>query len=293
MADDETKIQAGPWSDDSVAAVVQLWDLSEKEQEALVTLGTKLHKDYNSHRKTEPTEVVRFLRARPNDVKAAEKMFRNMMEWRQQNNVDTILQDYTPPSELINKYPGAVLKGVDKDGDPIFVGRVGVTDGVGMIEKYGHDEMIKHAIWIREMVSTGSWIQDFENQGGNGKRRPIKRMTIIEDCFGVSYSTHMNRKLTSVYSDVMRLDQDNYPETAKRLLIIRVPTIFRLVWSIIKHFFDKGVVEKMVFVSCSDYQEVLQQYIDLEVLPEEIIPDIGKGTALPGMPPNFDGGSIS
>ena len=280
------------WNETSVESVAKLWDLSAKEREALIGLGTKLSREYDNHRKTKPSEIVRFSRARPNDVKGAEDMFRNMMEWRQEHHVDTILQDYTPPPELFQKYPGAVLQGVDRDGDPIYVGRVGVTDGVGMLRKYGHDEIIKHAIWVREMVSTGSWIQDYENQGVNEAPRTIKRITIIEDCHGISLSTHLNRQLLNAYSDVMRLDQDNYPETAKRLLIIRTPVIFRLVWSIIKHFFDKGVVDKMIFVGSSDYQEVLSQYVDLGVLPDEIVPGIGKGAAIPGMPPNFGGGPI-
>ena len=289
---DGDNISTDYWNETSVASVAKLWDLSATEREALIGLGTKLSRDYDNHRKTKPSEIVRFLRARPNDVKDAEEMFRNMMEWRQEHRVDTILQDYTPPQELLQKYPGAVLRGVDRDGDPIYVGRVGVTDGVGMLRNYGHDEIIKHAIWIREMVSTGSWIQDYENHAVNETPRIIKRITIIEDCHGISLSTHMNRQLLNAYSDVMRLDQDNYPETAKRLIIIRTPVIFRLVWSIIKHFFDKGVVDKMIFAGSSDYQEVLRQYMDLEVLPEEIAPGIGKGAAIPGMPPNFGGGPI-
>jgi hypothetical protein len=70
-----------------------------------------------------------------------------------------------------------------------------------------------------------------------------------------------NRALLSVNGESMILDQDSYRETAKKLLIIRAPTIFRMVWAIFKHFFDAGVVQKMVFCGTSGYEKVLEEFV--------------------------------
>jgi CRAL/TRIO domain len=320
------------WSDENVALVARLWELTEQETNDLQELGRRLLQtkrtrssvdsddddDDNSdswdfvaqHGKTkDPLQVVRFLRARPGNVDAAESMFRNMMAWRRRNHVDSILQDYTPPDEIVQHFPGAILQGLDKDGDPIFLSRTGVTDGAGLVQKYGRDEMIRHAIWLRELVARGEWIQECEEQQQQQQndnavdgqpvtnkqqpRLPIRRMTLIDDLDELSvFQIVKNRALLNVYNEVMQLDQNNYPETCKKLLIIRAPALFRMVWMIIQHFFDPGVKEKMVFSSASNYRQVLQEYItDLKVLPSCIVPE-GEGVARKGMPSNFDGGRI-
>jgi hypothetical protein len=271
-------------SSSSFQEVAALWELSEDEQNELVDLQKRLHdvqSPLNHWR-----ELVRFLRARPGNITAAETMFRQMVKWRTVHQVDDILSTYTPPSEMIRYYPGALLEGFDREGDPIFVSRLGVTDGVGLLQRYGKDEMIRHAIWIRELVVQK--VKEMEEKRG----RPVRRICLVEDLHGLSLKTHGHRALLSVYGEIMRLDQDNYPETAKKLLIVRAPTLFRMIWSMAKHFFDPGVVRKMVFCGVNDYQTVLEQYVEIEVLPEEIVPVIGRGKAVEGMPSNFSGGRL-
>jgi hypothetical protein len=76
------------------------------------------------HWKNTPDTAVRFLRARPGDVAAALTMFCNMIQWRQDHQVDIIREDYDPSQIFIEKFSGAIWQGLDKDGDPIFVGRM-------------------------------------------------------------------------------------------------------------------------------------------------------------------------
>jgi hypothetical protein len=292
-----TDVSDDQWSPDDISAVVKLWDLTEKEQTDLLTLRDQLLlKDdtaengavVRSHPKNRPSEVVRFLRARPGKVDAAASMFRAMIAWRIENKVDTILQDYQPDQKMLDYYPGAILQGLDKEGDPLYVGRIGVTDGAGILKQYGKEEMIRHAIWVRELVSTGEWIATYEQE----QARHVRRITLIEDLEGLSIMSMMsNRPLLSVYGEIMRLDQDNYPETAKKLIIIRAPTLFRMVWAIFKHFFDAGVVQKMVFCGSSDYKKVLEEYVDLSILPDAVVAQ-GQGKATEGMPSKFEGGPL-
>jgi len=272
------------WSRPKVEEVVDLWELTESEQRDLERLGNQL-RDVQ-HFKNAPSEVIRFLRARPGDLQAAESMFRSMVEWRIENKVDTILERYRPPQEILDHYPGAILQGHDKAGDPIFIERLGVTDGVGILERYGRNEMIQHAIWLRELITTGDWIQHYQKRRG----RTVRQIVIMEDLYGLSIA-HMNRQLLSVYGEIMRLDQDNYPETAKKLIVLRAPNIFRIIWTIAKHFFDPGVVKKMTFTGHANYKQVLREHLDLEILPDCVVPE-GKGKAAEGLPGNFQGGPL-
>ena len=49
------------------------------------------------------------------------------IEWRAQNNVDTILQDFTPP-HVIDKYYTGGLFGQDKEGSLIWIEPAGYID---------------------------------------------------------------------------------------------------------------------------------------------------------------------
>jgi CRAL/TRIO domain len=101
-----------------------------------------------------------------------------------------------------------------------------------------------------------------------------------------------NGPLISLYGEVMRLDQDNFPEAGKKLLVIRAPSLFKVIWNVVKHFFDPGVRSKMVFCGLNDFREVLSEYVDLEILPDCVVPGIGVGKPILGMPPRFEGGPI-
>lgn len=281
MPDDTTSV----WDEVNVESVCRLWDLSSDEKASFLELKDRVD-DVDYPLRNNPSHLVRFLKARPGNLDAAEEMFRKMVEWRLKNRADQILEEFKPSDELMKYYPGAVLIGVDREEDPIFVSRMGATDAAGMLNKYGQEYMVKHAIWLRECVTTGKWIQDYEKK----YNKPVKRVTIIEDLHGLGMA-HANRQLISLYGEIMRLDQDNYPESAKKLIIIRTPAVFRMVWSIVKHFFDPGVVAKMTFCGPSDYSCVLEKLIDLEVLPKEIVPQ-GKGSAVAGMPSCFEGGKL-
>lgn len=276
------------WTTESVNRTAICWELSSSDRENLIDLGTRLQ-DITYSSKNKPADVVRFYVANSGDIARAERQFRKMVAWRMHNDVDHILRNYHPPDDLVNHYPGAVLEGLDKVGDPIFVSRIGVTDAAGMLRRYGHNEMIKHAIWLREMLCTGDWIQQYELTNG----RPVKRAIVIEDVDQLQlFQIVSNPPLLSLYAEVMRLDQDNYPEAAKTIFILRAPTLFRIVWNIVQHFFDANVRSKMVFTSRSNYMEVLAEYLDLSVLPHCVVPGIGKGVALPGMPQDFHGGRL-
>lgn len=278
------------WRSDSVDLTATLWELSLSERARLIELGYRLRDvTVKESSKNNPADVVRFFIACSFDVDRAEKQFRKMLAWRLHHDVDNILKHYYPPDDLVNLYPGAVLEGLDKFGDPIFLGRIGVTDAAGLLRRYGHDEMIKHAIWLRELLCTGNWIQQFELTNG----RQVKRAIVIEDLDQLQlFKIVSNPPLLSLYAEIMRLDQDNYPEAAKKIFILRAPALFRVVWNIVQHFFDADVRSKMVFTSRSNYIEVLSEYMDISVLPHCIVPGRGKGRALPGMPNNFEGGSL-
>ena len=260
----------------------QYWELTAQEQFEFKQLQSLLSDVV--YWKNKPEVVVRYLRARRGNVDDAAQMFRNMVKWRLNNNVDSVLESYNPPSILREYFPGAILQGRDYQGDPIFVARSGSTDLAALIKRYGREEMVQHAIWLRESLTNGPWLEEYEREQG----RPVRTVTLVEDLHGLSRK-HLSRKVLSIIGEILTLDQANYCELAKKIIIIRAPTIFTWAWALAKPFFDPGVVEKMVFCGVNDYRRVLSEFMELEVLPSCIVPE-GKGGVAISMPPRLEGG---
>ena len=274
------------WSEASLAATSELWGISEKEKEDLVELGQCV-RDVDYY-KNEPSEVLRFLRARPNDPKASEAMFRKMVSWRIQEDVDNAL-DNRPEQVIIDHLPGAILQGRDKDGDPIFVNRSGRMDLPGLIKQFGSQALVQYTIWIRELVINGAWREKPELERG----RPFTRVLIIEDLKDFALTKFVrNPGLVSLYGELVRIDQENYPESAKKIIVIRTPALFRVVWNLVRGFFDPYIVEKLEFCGEKDVEKCLSKYLDLSVLPAAVLPNKGKGHSEVGMPVNFEGGKF-
>ena len=280
-SDDEFEFGSLAWNSSGVDKTVQLWDLSPHERADLIRMGHRLQ-DID-HSKNNPADVIRFIRARQGNLDAAESMFRAMINWRIENKVDTILQDYVPSPELLSLWPGAVLQGVDKDGDPIHLAREGKVDGPAWLKRFGHDELLRFCIWLREKPQETAFFQNYESTFGH----PVKRFTIIEDVGGIRVQNFTNKASRTLLGQIARLDQDYYPENAKKIIIIGVPSAFIAVWKSIKYLFDQGTVDKMIFSTSQTALKVLSAYVDLEVLPECIAPGIGRGKAIDGLPSNF------
>lgn len=272
------------WNEEAVQFIQEYWELSESERQAFLQLRDAL-RDVD-HWKNNPDVIVRFLRAKSGKVDAAEKLFREMVQWRLDNKVDTILIDYTPPKLLQDYTPGALLEGLDLEGDPIFVSRTGVTDGKGLLAKFGEDEVVKYAIWVREKIGRGQWMKEFEEKRG----RPLKQLTVIEDLLGPGGLPSSQE--FKMFGKVMKLDKEYYCESSKKIIGIRTPFIFRASWTIVKHFFDSQMVAKMEFSGSSGYEEVLSKYVNIETLPSELVPGVGKGDVAAGMVYNFKGGTL-
>lgn len=278
------------WSSENVEATAIAWDLTQDEKVLLKALGQRIRDvDYHMNK---PSEVVRYFQhwvKKKFDLDVAEKLFRKMVAWRLENDVDSILQTHSPPPEVLEYWPGAILKGLDKDGDPIFVSRKGATDGAGLLERFGKEALLKHAIWEKENMWHGEWTQQYQKE----QKRPLKRLLVIEDAEGLNLiETIFNRRLVDAFSEVVRIDNDFFPQCVKKCVIIRVPKIFAAIWSVIRGLLDPLNVEKVAFSSPNRYVKDLSELVDLEVLPEEIVPGIGKGEARKGFPTSFKGGTI-
>ncbi|CAB9524318.1 SEC14-like protein 2 [Seminavis robusta] len=243
----------GSWSQDNLEKACQAWSLKPKEVDQLKSLRDNLSD--LPYWKNEPHHVLWFMKGplgfSPSSV---EHHIRKMVNWRIENDIDSLLHRYEPHPVMVQNTVSAILNDCDRDGDPIYCERGGAMDATRVLKTVGKEEMIKHAIWIRELHMRGPWAEDFNRKNGH----PPKAITIVYDMEGLS-------------------------APVKRMIIIRAPALFRVAWSIVKHIFPASARKKMVFTNSNNYLDVLDQYIDVDLLPPCINPN-GHGRTAPGMP---------
>lgn len=270
------------WSEENIQSIIHRWKLSSAEEGQLRELKMRVADIDNW--KNNPMELVRYLRG-PKKFEQIEGIFRAMIQWRKEKRADHMLEEFRPNRTLLYYIPSAILKGCDKDGDPIYLERGGVLDGVGL-QRFGIDSVLQHIIWLREQATRGDWLEDYERTKG----RAPAQVTIIFDMEGMS-SRHLKSGVIPMFKEIVKINQERYCGMAKRIILLRAPGIFQLVWSVAKHFFPPEGRKLMVFTGPNDYLTTLDKYVDREVLPPCICKE-GKGSAVDCMPQNFEGGII-
>jgi CRAL/TRIO domain len=270
-----------PWSSESFAKMSEQWGLVEEDERKMRDLQNRLA-DVD-HWKNDPFECVRFYKDMGSNVRAAEEKFRKMVFWRLENRIDTFLERYGEPDPLFDYHPSVVLKGLDKDGDPILLERTGAFDAYGFYKHFGTKGVMDFMTYKREFDVTRrhdgkGWQREYY-EPKYGKR--VYQFTVIMDMAGLNRN-HMRAGLLLLFHQLARLVQDYYVGLAKRIIVARAPAVFRVFWCIVKHFFAPHIQELITFTTHADYLDVLDQYVDREVLPPELCPTYGVGTFMPG-----------
>ncbi|XP_077996036.1 SEC14-like protein 2 [Glandiceps talaboti] len=233
-------------------------DLSPKQEEKLQKFKERV-KDVCTKPEHDDYFHTRWLRARAYDVDKAETMLRNHFETRKKMKLDTIIEDFVDPEVLLKYYPGGMV-GEDREGAPVWIDNIGQIDPKGLFRSARSKDIIGSRIRNIEYL----W-RDVCPEMSKKYGHRVEGMVMIMDLEGLG-TKHLWKPGVDLFNKFVTLFQDNYPETAKAIFVVRAPRIFPAIFSLIKPFLDERT-RKKIHVLGKNFKEYLNKYIAPENLP--------------------------
>uniref|UniRef100_A0A672I7U1 SEC14-like protein 1 n=1 Tax=Salarias fasciatus TaxID=181472 RepID=A0A672I7U1_SALFA len=238
-----------------------LGDLTPLQESCLIRLRQWLQE---THKGKIPKDehILRFLRARDFNMDRAREILCQSLTWRKQHQVDYLLETWTSPQVLQDFYTGG-WHHHDRDGRPLYILRLGQMDTKGLVRALGEESLLRHVLSINE--------EGLRRCEENTKvfGRPISCWTCLVDLEGLNMR-HLWRPGVKALLRIIEVVEANYPETLGRLLILRAPRVFPVLWTLVSPFIDENTRKKFLIYAGNDYQGPggLLDYIDKEIIPD-------------------------
>lgn len=231
-------------------------NLNLNQQNGLTLLYKRLLVSHNNE--ISLNEMTKFYVAKDGNVDKAYEMIVKSLKWRKQNDIESMVSEWSIPNEIEPYYHGW-WGGYDKDCRPIYVLKLGAMDLKGLIRTIGPDGFLKQVLFIAKQSESKV------KEASSLFNKPITTWTLLCDLDGLTMR-HIWRPTLRTFIKIIEIMQDNFPESVHRFIVVRVPKVFAVVWSLISNLIDENTTKKFIFYA--DTYSDIDKFISIENLPD-------------------------
>ncbi|XP_029427887.1 SEC14-like protein 2 [Rhinatrema bivittatum] len=233
-------------------------DLNPKQAEALAKFRDNVQDLLASLPYQEDFYLLKWLRARSFNLQKSEAMLRKHVEFRKHMDSDNIIKGWQP-LEVVRLYLSGGLCGYDREGCPIWYDVVGPLDAKGLLLSASKQELVKTKARDCEVLQQECKKQT-EKLG-----RSVEEIIMIYDCEGLGLK-HLWKPAVETYGEILTMFEDNYPESLRRLFVIKAPKLFPVAYNLIKPFLCEDTRRKIMVLG-DNWKDVLLKHISPDQLP--------------------------
>lgn len=226
-----------------------LEDLSEEQSGVLDQLRVYLREVLqNTDPRYDDRYLLRFCRARKFDYPKVQLMFDNFLKWRADNGVDDIAEmDISIMKDAEHIVPHNYYC-IDLQGRPVYIERYGKSDLKELTKVHYFYQIVDEKTLLRYYIYTYERLlhvvfPEVSKRAG----RVIQQSVTILDLDGLAFTKILSKRteIQQFLKLTSGIAQDNYPEIMGKLFIINAPTLFSLLWSVVKSFLDEKTASKI------------------------------------------------
>ncbi|CAG7721005.1 unnamed protein product [Allacma fusca] len=196
-------------------------------------------------------ELLRWIRARDNNLDQAELMLRKHMKWREEVDYDHILLlDIPKQCEVLMPEK---LAGFDDDNCPLIITPLGKWNAKKVIQDLGTETALLSR-WRYLKIVQETMKDKLTSEGV-----PVTQYSVISDLEGLSIGQG-TLSVLRILSDAAMIFEANFPESSKCMVVVNAPWFFPVFYKWIKPFLNNmGVPMILKFRSLGEQDNKIHE----------------------------------